>query len=45
MKVNYFITNREKKTFSNYCKKHVPGTQNKTNNIKVDSENKSFFVV
>ena len=43
MKVDYLITNGEKKFFSNYCKKQVPGTQNKTNNIKIDSENKSIF--
>ena len=40
MKVYYLITNG---FFSNYCKKQVPGIQNKTNNIKIDSENKSIF--
>ena len=43
MKVDYLITNG---FFSNYCKKtQVPGIQNKTNNIKIDSENKSIFVI
>ena len=40
MKVDYLITNG---FFSNYCKKQVPGIQNKTNNIKIDSENKSIL--
>ena len=45
MKVDYLITNGEKKNFSNYCKKQVRGIQNKANNIKIDSENKSNFVI
>ena len=39
MKVDYLIMNG---FFSN-CKKQVPGIQNKANNIKVNSENKSIF--
>ena len=41
MKVDYLITSG-----FNYCKKtQVPGIQNKTNNIKIDSENKSIFAI
>ena len=34
-----------KKFFSTTVKTQVPGIQNKTNNIKTDSENKSIFVI
>ena len=46
MKVEYLITNGEKKFFFQILEKtQVPGIQNKTNNIKIDSENKSIFVI
>ena len=48
MKFDYLIIfdhEWRKKKISNYCKKQVPGMQNKTNNIKRDSENKSIFVI
>ena len=40
MKVDYLITNGEKKIVK---KTQVPRIQSKTNNIKIDSENKSIF--
>ena len=43
MKIDYLITSREKKNFCNYYKKQVPGIQNKTNNIKIDSEINLFL--
>ena len=45
MKVDYLITNGEKKFSQLLQKAQVPGIQNKTNNIKRDSENKSIFVI
>ena len=46
MKVEYLITNGEKNFFFQLLEKtQVPGIQNKTNNIKIDSENKSIFVI
>ena len=46
MKVDYLITNGEKKSFFQLLQKaQFPGIQDKTNNIKVDSENKSIFVI
>ena len=45
MKVDYLITNGEKKNLKLLLKTQVPGIQNKTNNIKIDSENKSIFVI
>ena len=45
MKVDQLIMNGEKKIFSTTVKTQVPGIQNKTNNIKTDSENKSIFVI
>ena len=45
MKVDYLITNGEKKFLKLLLKTQVPGIQNKTNNIKIDSENKSIFVI
>ena len=40
MKVDYLITNGEKEIVK---KTQVPRIQSKTNNIKIDSENKSIF--
>ena len=46
MKVDNLITNGEKKIFFQLLQKtQVPGIQNKTNDIKIDSENKSIFVI
>ena len=46
MKVDYLITNGEKKFFFQLLQKtQVQGMQDKTNNIKIDSENKSIFVI
>ena len=45
MKVDQLIMNGEKNFFSTTVKTQVPGIQNKTNNIKTDSENKSIFVI
>ena len=45
MKVDYLITNGEKNFFQILQKTQVLGIQNKTNNIKIDSENKSIFVI
>ena len=39
MKVDYLITNEEKKFSATSVKKQVPGMQNKSNDIKIDSEN------
>ena len=36
---------RQKIIFQLLQKTHVPGIQNKTNNIKIDSENKSISVI
>ena len=45
MKVDYLITNGKKNFFQILQKTQVPGIQSKTNNIKIDSENKSIFVI
>ena len=46
MKVDYLITNGEKKiSFPTLQKTQVLGIQNKTNDIKIDSEHKSIFVI
>ena len=45
MKVDYLITNGEKKFFQLLSKTQVPGMQNKTNNVKIDCENRSIFVI
>ena len=41
MKVDYLITDGEKKNFFQLLQK----IQNKTNTIKIDTENKSIFVI
>ena len=43
MKVDYLITNGKKFFFQILQKTQVPGIQSKTNNSKIDSENKSIF--
>ena len=45
MKVDYLITNGKIFFFQILQKTQVPGIQSKTNNIKIDSENKSIFVI
>ena len=46
MKVDYLITNGEDIYFFQLLQKtQFPGMQNKTNNIKIDTENKSIFVI
>ena len=46
MKNDYLITNGQKYLFFQLLSKaKVPGIQDKTNNIKIDSENKSIFVI
>ena len=46
MKVDYLITNREKKKiFQLLQRTKVPVIQNKTNDIKIDKENKFIFVI
>ena len=46
MKVDYLIMNGEKKFFFQLLQKtQVLGIQNKTNDIKIDSEHKSIFVI
>ena len=44
MKVDYLIINGEKK-FKLLSKAQVPGIRKKTNNIEIDSENKSILVI
>ena len=46
MKVDYLITNGQKYLFFKPLKKtKIPGIQSKTNNIKIESENKSISVI
>ena len=45
MKADYLMMNGEKNLFfPTAVKTQFPGIQNKTNNKKIDSENKSIFV-